>query len=56
MKKKPKFIGYFTRYNDFIINIFEGKIMGRRPRGKPRINNFHGIREKMGCASYQQPK
>jgi hypothetical protein len=56
MERKIKFIGHLIRHNDFIINIFEGKIMGRRPRGRPRTNYFHDIKEKMGCASYQQLK
>lgn len=40
----------------FFKNIFEGRIMGRRPRGRPRANYFHNIKEKMGCISYQRLK
>lgn len=53
MEKKIKCIVHKIRHNDFLNKIFEGKIMGRRPRGKPRMNCFSDIEEKMGCISYQ---
>ncbi|KAF0770193.1 putative transposon-derived protein F52C9.6 [Aphis craccivora] len=54
MERKIKLIGHLNRHNDFLNKIFEERIMGRRPIGKPRVNYFHGIKEKIGCASYQQ--
>jgi len=56
IERKIKFIGHIIRHNDFLNNIFEGRIMGRRPRGRSRTNYFHDINEKMDCASYQQIK
>lgn len=54
MDKKIKFICHLIRYNDFLNDIFKGKIMGQRPRGRPRINYFHDVKEKMDCTSYRQ--
>jgi len=50
MERKIKLIGHLIRHKDFFNNIIKGKIMG------PRANYFHDIKEKMGCASYQQLK
>lgn len=47
MGRKTKFIG---RLNDFLNNIFEGRIMVRR-RPRPRNNYFHDVEEKTGSAS-----
>lgn len=54
MIRKIKFIGRLIHYNDFLNNMFERRIMGRRSRGRCRTNNFQDIEEKMDCASYQQ--
>jgi len=43
MERTIKFIGHIIRHNNFLNNIFEGKIMGRRPRRRPRANYFHDI-------------
>jgi len=50
IERKIKLIGHIMRHNDFLNNIFEGRIMRRRPRGRPRTNYFHDIKVKMGCA------
>jgi hypothetical protein len=36
LKKKTKLIGHLIRHNTFINNIFKGKVMERRGRGRPR--------------------
>jgi len=57
MERKIKWIGRLIRHdNDFLNNIFEGRIIGRRPRGRPRANCFDDTKEKMGALSYQQLK
>jgi len=56
MERKIKVIGHLLNHNDFFNNIFEGRTMGRRSRGRPKANFFHDIKEKMGSTSYQQLK
>jgi len=47
MERKIKFIGHIIRHNYFLNNIFEGRLMGLRPRGRSTANYFHDIEEKM---------
>lgn len=56
MKRKIKLIGHLLRHNTFITNIIEGKMEGRRPRGRPRKMYFEDIFETMRCATYHQLK
>lgn len=55
-ERKMKLNGHIIRHNNFLNNLFERRIMGRRPRGRPRTNYFHDVKEKMSCESYQQLK
>lgn len=50
MESKIKLIEHLIRHNDFLNNVFERRIMGRR---RPRANYFHDIKEKMSCIPYQ---
>ncbi|KAI5755057.1 hypothetical protein M8J77_013699 [Diaphorina citri] len=56
MKRKIKLVGHLLRHNDFITNILEGKVEGRRPRGRPRKSYFEDIMKLMDCNSYSQLK
>jgi len=47
---------YYIRHNVFITIIMEGKIAGKRTRGRPRKSFFEEIFRRMGCTSYQSLK
>jgi len=55
MKRKIKLIGQLLRHNVFITIIIEGKIAGKRTRGRP-CKTFEEIFRRMGCTSYQSFK
>ena len=56
MRRKVKLVGHLLRHNNFITNIIEGKVAGRRPRGRPRKSYLEDIYHLMGCTSYHQLK
>jgi hypothetical protein len=56
MKRTIKLIGHLLRHNVFITIIMEGKIEGKRSRGRPRKSFFEEIFRRMGCTSYQSLK
>lgn len=56
MKRKIKLIGYLIKHNNFVTNILEGKIMGKRLRRRPRQSYFNNINQRMGFTSYQYLK
>uniref|UniRef100_A0A8D8M2F8 Uncharacterized protein n=1 Tax=Cacopsylla melanoneura TaxID=428564 RepID=A0A8D8M2F8_9HEMI len=50
--RKIKLVGHIIRHNEFINNIFEGKVPGKKSRGRPRkeyfkefqsISDVHGL-------------
>jgi len=53
-KKKMKLIGLLFRYNTFVRNIFEGKILGKRSRGRPRTSYFQDLKHLLDVTSYSQ--
>ncbi|KAI5734042.1 hypothetical protein M8J77_001775 [Diaphorina citri] len=55
-KRKIKLIGHIIRHNNFITNIFEGKIQGKKTRGRPRKQYFKDIQESMRCTSFSELK
>jgi len=56
MESKDKFIWQLIRHDDFLNDIFGGRIMERRPKGSTRMNHFYDVEEKAGCTSYPQLK
>ncbi|KAE9532958.1 hypothetical protein AGLY_009386 [Aphis glycines] len=44
LKKKTKLIGHLFRYNIFMKNIFEGKILRKRSRERPRTSHFQDLK------------
>lgn len=56
MKRTKKLIGHLLRNNVFITIIIEGKIEGKRSRGRPRKSFFEEIFRRMRCTSYQSLK
>lgn len=51
-KRKLRFIGHVLRHNEFIGKIFEGKILGKKTRGRPRQLFLDVVKVKMGLGSY----
>lgn len=56
MKRKVKLIGHLIRHNQFIGNIFEGRLLGRRSRGRPRTSYFRDLQNIMRVNTYGQMK
>lgn len=44
LKRKNKLTGHFIGYNTFVRNSFEGKIMGKRTRERPRYVDHDVVR------------
>lgn len=55
-KRKVKLIGHLIRHSDFMKNIFEGRIQGRRSRGRPRSSYFQDVMNIMNVNSYSTMK
>ncbi|VVC46173.1 Hypothetical protein CINCED_3A005950 [Cinara cedri] len=53
LKRTLKLIGHLLINNEFITVIMEGKIKGKRSRGRPRKSFFEEIFRQMGVTSYQ---
>jgi hypothetical protein len=49
LKRTIELIGHLLRHNVFVIIIMEGKIEGRRSRGRPCKSFFEEIFRRMGC-------
>lgn len=56
LKRKVKLIGHLIRHNQFIGNIFEGRLLGRRSRGRPRTSYFRDLQNIMRANTYAQMK
>lgn len=56
LKRKTKLIGHLIRHNSFIENIFEGRLQGKRSRGRPRTSYFGDINNIMGVNTYWRMK
>lgn len=55
-RRKSKMIGHIMRHNQFLKNVFEGKVLGEKPRGRPRTTYFNNIKEDMRIKSYEELK
>ena len=47
-ERKLRYYGHIKRKNDILTMAMEGKICGKRPRGRPRINWFSDVKEWTG--------
>ncbi|KAE9540745.1 hypothetical protein AGLY_003990 [Aphis glycines] len=47
LKRKTKLIGHLFKHNTFMKNIFEGKTLGKRSRGRPRTSYFQDLKNLM---------
>ena len=55
-KRRGKMIGHLIRHDRFINNIMEGKIEGKRGRGRPRLSYISQIKNKINVMSYKEVK
>jgi len=56
LKRKTKLIGHLFRHNTFMKNIFEGEILGKRSRGRPRTSYFQDFKHLMEVTTYSKLK
>lgn len=54
--RRGKMMGHLIRHDTFFKTILEGKIEGKRGRGRPRRNFIEQVKEKVGVVSYQEVK
>jgi hypothetical protein len=54
--RKIKLVGHLMRNNDFITNIFEGKVAGKMTKGKPLKKYFEEIQKSMNCKKFHEMK
>lgn len=54
--RRGKMIGHLIRHDSFIRNIIEGKIEGKRRRGRPRIEYIDQVKRKIDVVSYKEVK
>ena len=52
-KRKMKYYGHIKRRNNLLTTLVEGKIQGRRPRGRPRNSWFGDIKQWSGRNGYE---
>ncbi|PZC78062.1 hypothetical protein B5X24_HaOG202597 [Helicoverpa armigera] len=52
--RRGKMIGHLIRHDDFIKNIVEGKVEGKRGRGRPRYSYMKQIKEKVNVVTYKE--
>jgi len=50
--RKAKFFKHIMRHNTLITNIMEGKINGKRGRGRPRETNFGNMKKLLSLGIY----
>jgi hypothetical protein len=54
-KKKNRrhlWIGHITRHSEFVVNIFEGAISGKKAVGRPRLQYLKQVARNIGADSY----
>ncbi|KAI5631681.1 reverse transcriptase (RNA-dependent DNA polymerase) domain-containing protein [Phthorimaea operculella] len=54
--RRGNMLGHLLRHDDLLKTIIEGKIEGRRGRGRPRRAYMDQVKEKIGVMSYKEVK
>ena len=49
-------IGHITRHNEFVVNILEGVISGKKAMGRPRLQYLKQVARSIGADSYTTMK
>ena len=55
-KRKLRYYGHVKRKNNFLTTAMEGRMRGKRPRGRPRINWFSDVKEWTGLPAAECTK
>jgi len=50
--RRHSWIGHTIRYNEFVVNILEGAISGKKAVGRPRLEYLKQITRNTGADSY----
>ena len=50
-KRKLRYYGHIKRKNNILTTAVEGRMRGKRPRGRPRINWFTDVKEWTGLTA-----
>ena len=50
-KRKLRYYGHIKRKNNILTTALEGRMSGKRPRGRPRINWFTDVKEWSGLSA-----
>jgi hypothetical protein len=54
--RKVKLIGHLLRHNGFVTNIMEGRLLGKKSRGRPRLSYIKNLMKELLCNSYAEMK
>ena len=49
--RSHSFIGHIIRYNEFVVNILEGAISGKKAVGRPRLQHLKQVARNAGADS-----
>jgi len=54
--RSHSWIGHIIRYNEFVVNILEGAISGKKTMGRPRLQYLKQVARNIGADSYTTVK
>ena len=54
--RSHSWIGHIIRYNEFVVNILEGAISGKKTMGRPRLQYLKQVARNIGADSYTTMK
>ena len=54
--KRHSWIGHIIRHNEFVVNILEGAISGKKAVGRPRLQYLKQVARNTGADSYAAMK
>jgi hypothetical protein len=50
--RRHSWIGHIIRHNEFVVNILEGAISGKKAMGRPRLQYLKQVTRNIGADSY----
>jgi len=54
--RRPSWIGHIIRHNEFVVNISEGAISGKKAMGRPQLQYLKQVARNIGADSYTTMK
>jgi hypothetical protein len=54
--RRHSWIGHIIRHNEFVVNILEGAILGKKAMGRPRLQYLEQVARNIGADSYTTMK